>query len=421
MTKWNKPKPPKPPPPTEPLHQVGVSVRDSNGNGLGNATGTIIPDTYDVSIPGVNNGTGRIMFTIPQSIPYPDWGYVATFKLDGYKDYVLRVIPKNAQSYDIVMQKLVVGLPRLFPNGQFFIKETGERITIIQCSDFGLYPLFLAGQDIRPKLKQRSDIGFNCVRNFGIGFPFDQHPDDYPNDKFYTELPQYASLLAEYGLYFEFVAFAGIRRIPKASDQLNYWNKLVSALQPITNVLLEAVNENDVPANTVSTLQVLPRPVGVISSHGSNGKNPGAPNANPPVSPFWDYATFHHNDEFEWQRKVGHNSMELWNGPTLANENTRAADRFQSANLAYDAAAGASLLCAGSCFHSVQGKTSELFTGLELELAKAWVAGAKSVPTYCQMGGYRHDAIHIQMENDENLMRVYQRGNDNACLVKIRK
>jgi hypothetical protein len=51
---------------------------------------------------------------------------------------------------------------------------------------------------------------------------------------------------------------------------------------------------------------------------------------------------------------------------------------------------GAALLCAGSCFHSQAGKTSTLFTGTELECARAWVEGVRSVPLEFQAGTYQH-------------------------------
>src|ERR1700710_45921 len=78
--------------------------------------------------------------------------------------------------------------------------------------------------------------------------------------------------------------------------------------------------------------------------------------------------------------------------PVLSNENTRFADRCQSPQVAFDAAAGAALLCAGSAFHSVAGKQSVLWGDAELECARAWAAGAKSVPLEFQMGRYVHPA-----------------------------
>jgi hypothetical protein len=111
-----------------------------------------------------------------------------------------------------------------------------------------------------------------------------------------------------------------------------------------------------------------------------------------------------------------------WRGPTLTNETSRypdvgmwaGASLERQQQLAFDSAAGAALLCAGACFHSVQGKTSEVWDANTLAVAEAWVAGARSVSLDCQAGGYqRRDDLLT-----DALLRVYQRG---ACIVPIRK
>jgi hypothetical protein len=116
--------------------------------------------------------------------------------------------------------------------------------------------------------------------------------------------------------------------------------------------------------------------------------------------------------------------------PCLANENTRYPDKSGKATglmnpatapklWGYDAAAGAALLCAGSCFHSVAGKTSVLWTGEELEAAKAWAEGARSVRLHWQDGAYRHPAS----AETHDLLRVYDRVNGDGSFerVEIRK
>jgi hypothetical protein len=87
--------------------------------------------------------------------------------------------------------------------------------------------------------------------------------------------------------------------------------------------------------------------------------------------------------------------------------------------MAFDAAAGAALLCAGSCYHSVNGKQSALWDGLELECARAWAEGARSVPLEFQKGRYAHPA-NLEGPGD---LRVYQRvlPDGRAHTVKIRK
>ena len=166
--------------------------------------------------------------------------------------------------------------------------------------------------------------------------------------------------------------------------------------------LLELVNELDANTNEPDPLGRVfdlslhaQAPAPLLSSHGSNGSQAIA------VRPAWSYETFHTNDAPEWHRKTGHNAMELSDGtdglaasrvPILTNENTRFSDRCQSAQMAFDAAAGAALLCAGSCYHSIAGKKSALWDGVELECARAWASGARSVPLEFQDGRYAHAA-----------------------------
>jgi hypothetical protein len=88
--------------------------------------------------------------------------------------------------------------------------------------------------------------------------------------------------------------------------------------------------------------------------------------------------------------------------------------------LAFDSAAGAALLCAGACFHSVQGKVSGLFTGDTLEVAQAWTAGAQSVDLRWQSEPYQHrDEVEIKRERRLGFLRCYTRGD--SPFVDIRR
>lgn len=315
-------------------------------------------------------------------------------------------------------QFVVSALQRLVTRGQCFALATGERFTAIQASDFNLYARFLNGEDIEPVLQQRAGAGFNMLRvwtrmqlsQFGIGdLTFAQHPN------LYASLPIFLQRCAGHGLYVELTAYTG-----REDYDPQHWDRLVSAVRDATNVLLELVNENDQAGNHLD-LAPFARPVGVLASHGSNGAEQR------PVEPFWDYATFHSNGAFEEQRKVGHNGMELWDGPTITNETSRFpdvgmwrnADGEQQRRLAFDSAAGAALLSAGSCFHSVDGKDSHVWDAAELEAASAWAAGAQSVPLEFQAGSYRHAG---ELEGADDL-RIYQRvlKDGRACTVRIRK
>jgi len=208
------------------------------------------------------------------------------------------------------------------------------------------------------------------------------------------------------------------------------------------NELSENTNEPDF-AGRVFNLGDYSRPSGVLASRGSNGSE------KPPVgaawTPFntdqwnyfhmseplpapWDYWVMHYNDAYEWPRKVGHNSMPDSEGfganiPCLANENTRYPDKSghvtglmnpstPQAVWAQDTAAAAALLCAGSCYHSVAGKTSDLWqNGTELDCAAAWAAGAESVNLDYQDGSYRHptEAEGDISKPDNPVLRIYDR------------
>jgi hypothetical protein len=298
----------------------------------------------------------------------------------------------------------------------YFGQEDGTRFHAIECSDFSLYKYFLDSQDIGPVLAQRAQVGFNMLRVWLLNtsvIPGGLEPGSYLN--FYAHLPEFLRLCASYGLYVELTAFTQTQTLmPDDSDQIAHWTDICDAIRDQPNVLLELVNEADQHDNATSA--AFGRPSGVLASTGSNGSDHWPP------EPDWDYLLYHTNDAPEFQRKVGHNAWEIsehrGEKPCISNENTRFDDKDADLDHAYDAAAGAALLCAGACFHSVRGKISELWGGHELECAKAWVAGAKSVPLEYQPGQYaRHDDL-----NGPDCIRAYSRTlpDGRSWLVKIR-
>src|SRR5262249_53129973 len=110
----------------------------------------------------------------------------------------------------------------------------------------------------------------------------------YPREHadYFDRLPEFLALNAEFGLYVQFVAFADTQRsVPGPGAQRDHWNALCDRLRPISNVVLERVNEQDSHDNRLDT--DLPRPQGICASFGSNGAG-----ADPP-GPFWDYADLH--------------------------------------------------------------------------------------------------------------------------------
>lgn len=310
----------------------------------------------------------------------------------------------------------------LVVRGQFFMKDNGDPFTAIQCSDFALLAKFQNGEDITPVLAQRADCGFNMLR---VWTAFDIAGIGTFTTLDYSRIPPFVALCASYGLYVEFCAYTGW------NDMWHWGNLWKAALGCPILPLLELVNELDQNTNepdalgrvfNVDLFKQAPPPL--LSAHGSNGSQAV------PVRPAWSYETFHTNDASEWPRKVGHNAMEMAAGadsggagsgvPCLANENTRYPDRAESSVWAMDAAAGGALLCAGSCYHSVRGKASQLWDGTEEACARLWASGAQGVNLMCQDGAYRH-ATELETPDD---LRVYQRvlfGGGVAFTVVIRK
>lgn len=277
-----------------------------------------------------------------------------------------------------------------------------QRFTIIQCSDFNILNRFSAGEDIAPILSQRQEIGFNCLRVW-TAYSIDRIgrlvPHERPN--LYDCIPEFLQHAANHNLYVEFTAGTGpwLGIFNNEDEKIIHWNNLVSAVRGHSNASLEMINEADNGPNKPWPIDRCVRPNDILSSHGSNIID------NDPVEPVWDIAGFHPGPD---PRKVGHNAMEradkfripIWSGETV-----RYPDNNSSPRNARDAARAAALLCAGSCFHSVRGKTSELWDGIEEICARAWVGGAKEVPLEFQAGAYRH---RTDLES-ATIVRAYDR------------
>lgn len=300
-------------------------------------------------------------------------------------------------------------LQRLRPRGQFLELEDGGLFTEVETSDFNLLNRSEAGEDITPILTQRAEVGFNTLRvwtAYNIPLIGRLIPAERPG--LYQHIPVFLRKCAQHHLRVELTGFT--YTFPTDDDKIRHWERLIAACEGLTNVYLELGNEIDRNPEMALPMDRLRRPDAVLASHGSNSQDVT------PVNPFWDLATYRPDGNSEWQRKVGHNAMEIWNGPTVSNETIRMPDNDSNPLHAFDAAAGAALLCAGACFHSPEGKNSTLWTGQALVCARAWVAGARSVPLTCQHGAYKH---RQDLEND-GIIRAYQRGDSDQCIVRIR-
>lgn len=325
------------------------------------------------------------------------------------------VVGGYVSPYDIDLGKLTpkITLQRLVPRGRYFQLEDGTYWTGIGCTDFNLYNRYLNGEDVNSILAQRSTLGFNYLRIFtffdigqyGIGVCLpQQHPD------FYWRIPNFLDLCASYGLYVEFVAYTGPYTFWPGGIDETHWTKLGDACKGKVNVLLELVNENDQTNNHIDTSKFAPL-FGILCSHGSNGGQ------QKPVTPFWDYCTYHNNAEgnsqeitdSQWWRKSGHNAMEVGESvPTLCDEDTRCPN-YDSNSDRYEDSSKGGLLIAGRLFHSVSGKCSQLFDTTEIICAQAFVKGAQAYDLKYQDGQYHHDQQDIDYENAHNLLRYYRK------------
>ena len=408
---WRRPQPK--PPPVEPRRAIAIWVK---------AVGGAPVDGASVRLDGhpevlLTNADGYACFLAVRAYLVATHLFVTCPQYHD-ADKHLTLHPGNGD-YDAppLVPVLVVPapLPRLRVSGHVFALETGAPFTAIQCSDFNLLNRWQHGEDIRPILEQRVGCGFNMLRVWtlyhlspGIGTFLDID---------YARIPVFLDLCASYGLYVECTAYTSIERT-------DHWGRLVAACQGSTTCLLELGNELDLPVNQINMAQY-GRPSGVLASHGSASSQ-----TVPPWEP-WDYLGWHTNGASEEQRKIGHNAMEKpeavigWRGPVLTNETSRfpevgmwvGADPARRRALAFDSAAGAALLCTGSCFHSICGKTSVLFDAATVDAALAWTQGARFVPLAVQHEPYtRRDDLLTP-----DLLRVYQRGETDAGIVKIRK
>jgi hypothetical protein len=307
----------------------------------------------------------------------------------------------NQDPGDVALVPSVAALPRLVTAGQYLRMATGERFSVVEASDFNILGRLANGEDIEPLLEQRSRAGFNTLRVFtaydlanGIGRLVPrEHPD------LYTELiPALAQLAARHHLYLELVGFTGTCYQPPAcpdnyritfpggaDDMVAHWNHLIAAAAGQSNVLLELINEHDHHANAGIPLDRLTRPPPpTLASHGSGTQ--GAM----PLFPLWDYATFHASAPREvvhrgWSDVAGPNHI-----PVVVNETVRVPDNDRNLAHAQDIARGCALLVAGCAFHSVHGKSSELWSGVELEYATEFARSARSVPLEFQDGPAVH-------------------------------
>ena len=304
---------------------------------------------------------------------------------------------------DVALERVTPALA-LTIEGRYF-KLNGQPHTLIGCSDFNLLARYIKEGEavVREVLQDRKHYGFNTLRVWtrfgGDEVPesnrerFEREigrlqPSEHP--ELYDKLRPFALLCAEYGMCVEFTAYCG-------GSRGDHWERLGAGLQGLTNVIVDGMNETDGYAHDVdvSTFTDIP---GIPCTRGQHVHR------HVPPRPWMQYETMHTNESSEWWRKGGHNGMELTEGdaeghivpsgvPMYINENERP-DKDGNLGHHEDAARAAALLVAGSCFHSISGKNSQVFTEEDRPFAEAFVKGAKSVPIGYQGGIYTAGHLH---------------------------
>lgn len=297
-----------------------------------------------------------------------------------------------------------VTLPELRADGQFLRTDTGDRFTIIDRTDFALYERYLReGADaIKPVLAERQAVGFNMARIFLLNTSVHHLlPWEWPN--FYSDLPRFCALLAQYGTYGNFVVFTQAQNLmPDLVTQQNHLRAVYDALRDVPCVISKVNEQNQHDNGVRPEILAAPKPQGArfLLSNGSNGSDSDT------VEPVADGVEYHIIG-WEYQRKVGHNTMEVADAHDRfgwCSESQRFPDNDRSLIHAYDAARAAALLCAGSTFHSVPGKLAMPF-GSTLPYAQEWARGAKSVDLEYCIGRYTH---RTDLEGGD-VIRAYSR------------
>ena len=283
--------------------------------------------------------------------------------------------------------------PRVHVEGLRFITEDGEPWVMAFATSFRAYERFLRGEDLRPHLQELAELGANGIRVLGafdFGSPAAQRLYPAEHADYYDGLPAFFELLREVGLYAEFCVFADTKRsVPGKGNQLTHWNRVCGVLQPIPNVLVERVNENNQHENGVDA--VLPKPNGMVSSFGSNG------GGNDPPGPFWDFADLHseRRGDFALSTTTVHFAINGYQGEggspgfpgtkraTVVSEPPGIGDtsvpgrRTNDPRICYQMGVGCSTWGAGGTAHSDCGVQSILLTPVQKECVRQFLIGVK--------------------------------------------
>lgn len=132
---------------------------------------------------------------------------------------------------------------RLSVDGILFRREDGSIFPWRGFSDFRLYDRYLAGENIRPLLEERVNVGANLLRVLGMVDSF-AHLWPQEHAEYYDKLAPFAALLADYGLRLEFVVFADAQIVmPDRQAELEHGRRVLAAFADSPLVVVEWSNE----------------------------------------------------------------------------------------------------------------------------------------------------------------------------------
>jgi hypothetical protein len=306
-----------------------------------------------------------------------------------------------------------VKLKKLHVDGKTFRTSDNKPFQQLNITAFKLFKNYLSGQDIIPFLNWSSQRGNTLRVFFSIKSWINLDPSFYTLE----DVHKFLDLLQSYNLYCEVVIFAAARQtFDNEHEQINFYNRIVPALRLHDNVFLELVNENDVSVNSINT-NSFSRPASIICSHGSNGGD------SDPVTPPWDYMTFHLGRNSEWPRKAksAREFQEIYNVPCTNNETNRPDLASYDEEDFSDCGFVSAILCAGVNAHSESLKYAEIPTGDELKCVESLLSAAKQIPAFVPSGLYSRGGFSdFPMYHDDSVaLRSFASIIDNKAYVVL--
>ena len=284
------------------------------------------------------------------------------------------------------------------------VREDGSIFRWIGASDFALFARFARGEDIRPILDQRIDLGFTILRvftmfdRFGIGAAAgtgELNPAAVAD--YYTKLRAFIDLAAARGIRLELVVLADADGRPDGTGglmsasaaQQTHLTRVLDVVQGTWNVTVEWSNEAFKNAQGVTGLTGECRAPRVLCAYGSTLPDGPVPAGWPSL----DYVTVHdHERSTEWPRTARRYAelVDRLGKPVVADEpmgfaeSARADARATEPSDAAYFAAAVAMSASGATFHSDDGVASRQFSPVQLEAAKAWAWAARWVPPEAQ-------------------------------------